>query len=43
MGASPTAIPFPETYAGVQQGVVDGLEGSILTMYGTKIYEVNPK
>ncbi len=40
MGASPTALPFPETYAGVQQGVVDGLEGSILTMYGTKIYEV---
>ena len=40
MGASPTALPFPETYAGVQQGVVDGLEGSILTMYSTKIYEV---
>ncbi len=40
MTASPAAIPFPETYAGVQQGVVDGLEGSILTMYSTKIYEV---
>ena len=40
MGASPTSLPFPETYAGVQQGVVDGLEGSILTMYSTKIYEV---
>ena len=40
MGAAPAALPFPETYAGVQQGVVDGLEGSILTMYGTKIYEV---
>ncbi|MBV7297654.1 C4-dicarboxylate TRAP transporter substrate-binding protein [Enterovibrio paralichthyis] len=40
MGASPAALPFPETYAGVQQGVVDGLEGSILTMYSTKIYEV---
>lgn len=40
MGASPQAIPFTETYSGVQQGVVDGLEGSILTMYSTKIYEV---
>lgn len=40
MGASPASLPFPETYAGVQQGVVDGLEGSILTMYSTKIYEV---
>ncbi len=40
MGAAPAALPFPETYAGVQQGVVDGLEGSILTMYSTKIYEV---
>ncbi|MGX9419075.1 C4-dicarboxylate TRAP transporter substrate-binding protein [Vibrio sp. RC27] len=40
MGASPAALPFTETYAGVQQGVVDGLEGSILTMYSTKIYEV---
>ncbi|UJF17874.1 C4-dicarboxylate TRAP transporter substrate-binding protein [Vibrio sp. SS-MA-C1-2] len=40
MGASPASLPFPETYSGVQQGVVDGLEGSILTMYSTKIYEV---
>lgn len=40
MGASPQAIPFTETYSGVQQKVVDGLEGSILTMYSTKIYEV---
>ncbi|UGA56607.1 C4-dicarboxylate TRAP transporter substrate-binding protein [Vibrio sp. VB16] len=40
MGASPASLPFPETYAGVQQGVVDGLEGSILTMYSTKMYEV---
>lgn len=40
MGASPQAIPFTETYSGVQQKVVDGLEGSILTMYSTKIFEV---
>ena len=40
MKAAPASLAFPETYAGVQQGVVDGLEGSVLTMYGTKIYEV---
>jgi len=40
MGASPQSLPFTETYSGVQQGVVDGLEGSILTMYSTKMYEV---
>ncbi len=40
MGAAPAALAFPETYAGVQQGVVDGLEGSILTMYSSKIFEV---
>ncbi len=40
MGASPQSLPFTETYSGVQQKVVDGLEGSILTMYSTKIYEV---
>ncbi|MGB6127222.1 MAG: C4-dicarboxylate TRAP transporter substrate-binding protein [Psychrilyobacter sp.] len=40
MGANPSPISFTETYAAIQQGVVDGLEGSIATMYGTKIYEV---
>jgi TRAP-type C4-dicarboxylate transport system substrate-binding protein len=40
MGASPASLPFPKTYAGVQQGVVDSLEGLILTMYSTKMYEV---
>ncbi|KEQ17293.1 C4-dicarboxylate TRAP transporter substrate-binding protein [Endozoicomonas numazuensis] len=40
MGAAPASLAFPETYAGVQQGIVDGLEGSVLTMYSTKIYEV---
>ncbi|EKO3583083.1 TRAP transporter substrate-binding protein DctP [Vibrio metschnikovii] len=40
MGGAPAALPFPETYAGVQQGVVDGLEGTILTMYSNKMYEV---
>ena len=40
MGANPSPISFTETYAAIQQGVVDGLEGSIETMYSTKMYEV---
>ncbi len=40
MGAAPSTLPFPEVYGAVQQGVIDGLEGSNLTIYGTKIYEV---
>lgn len=39
MGASPVAMPYPDTYAALQQGVIDGIEGSILTLYGTKQYE----
>jgi len=39
MGASPQAIPFTETYSGVQQGVVKGLKGSVRTIYSAKIYE----
>lgn len=40
MGANPTPLPFTEVYSGIQQKVVDGLEGSLMTIYGTKIYEV---
>ena len=43
MGAAPAGLPFPETYAAVQQGVIDGLEGSVLSMHDTKIYEVTGK
>ena len=43
MGAAPAGLPFPETYAAVQQGVIDGLEGSVLSMHDTKIYEVAGK
>ena len=39
MGGNPIAMPFPDTYAALQQGVIDGIEGSILTYYGTKQYE----
>lgn len=39
MGGSPVAMPYPETYSALQQKVIDGLEGSILSYYGTKQYE----
>lgn len=39
MGASPVAMPYPDTYAALQQGVIDGLESSVLSYYGTKQYE----
>lgn len=39
MGASPIAMSYPDTYSAIDQGVIDGVEGSILTYYGTKQYE----
>ncbi len=39
MGANPVSMPYPDTYAALQQGVIDGVEGSIMTYYGTKQYE----
>lgn len=39
MGAVATPLPWGETLSAVQQGVVDGLEGSEFTNLGTKVYE----
>ncbi len=39
MGANPVSMPYPDTYAAIQQGVIDGVEGSIMTYYGTKQFE----
>ncbi len=39
MGANPIAMPYPDTYSAIQQGVIDGVEGSILSYWGTKQYE----
>lgn len=39
MGANATPLPWGETLSAVQQGVVDGLEGSEFTNIGTKVYE----
>jgi len=43
MGASATPLPWGETFSAVQQGVVDGLEGSEFTNLGTKVYETGKK
>lgn len=39
MGGTPVSMPYPDTYAAIQQGVIDGVEGSIMTYYGTQQYE----
>lgn len=39
MGASPVAMPYPDTYAAIQQKVIDGVESSTMSYYGTKQYE----
>ena len=43
MGASATPLPWGETFSALQQGVVDGLEGSEFTNLGTKVYETGKK
>jgi TRAP-type C4-dicarboxylate transport system substrate-binding protein len=43
MGATATPLPWDETFSAIQQGVVDGLEGSEFTNVGTKVYETGKK
>ncbi len=43
MGALATPLPWGETFSALQQGVVDGLEGSEFTNIGTKVYETGMK
>lgn len=38
--ASPTAIPFPELYSSLQQGVIDGYENPFSLIEGMGFYEV---
>lgn len=40
LGANPTPIAFGETYAALRQGVVDGQENPLPSIYGAKFYEV---
>lgn len=39
MGGNPVSMPYTDTYAALQQGVIDGVEGSIMTYYGTQQFE----
>ncbi|NCF18047.1 MAG: C4-dicarboxylate ABC transporter substrate-binding protein [Haliea sp.] len=43
MGATATPLPWGETFSAIQQGVVDGLEGSDFTNIDTKVYETGKK
>ncbi len=40
MGAVATALPWGETYQGIEQGVVDGCEAQIPGIYSMRFYEV---
>jgi tripartite ATP-independent transporter DctP family solute receptor len=40
LGANPTPLPFPELYAALEQGAVDGQENPIATINSAKLYEV---
>lgn len=40
LGASPTPVPFSETYTALQQGVVAGVENSLIGIESQKFYEV---
>ena len=40
LGANPTPLPFPELYAALEQGAVDGQENPLATIQGAKLNEV---
>lgn len=40
LGATPTAIAFPEVFTALQQGTADAAEGPAQTMLSSKFYEV---
>lgn len=42
LGASPIPMEIPELYNALQQGMVDGQENPLGTMYDFKFYEVQP-
>jgi len=42
MGMNPVAMPVTEAYLGIQQGVVEGQENPVDTIYSQKFYEVAP-
>jgi len=42
MGMNPVAMPVTETYLAIQQGVVEGQENPVDTIYSQKFFEVAP-
>ncbi len=40
MGGTPTPLEWAEVYSGLSQGVVDGAEAPLSTLWGSKLYEV---
>lgn len=40
MGGIPTPLEWAEVYSGLAQGVVDGAEAPLSTLWGSKLYEV---
>ncbi len=42
MGASPTVIPFTETYEALRRGIVDGIDQAWSTLWKAKLYQATP-
>ena len=42
LGAKPTAMPYGDVYSGLQTGVIDGAENSVVQYLGVSHYEVSP-
>jgi len=40
IGATPTPMPWTETYSALQQKVIDGAEAQLPAVYGSRLYEV---
>ena len=40
LGANPTPLPFPEVYAAMEQGAIDGHENPLTVINANKFYEV---
>jgi tripartite ATP-independent transporter DctP family solute receptor len=40
LGGTPTPVPFPELFQGLRQGVADGQENPVPTIWAQKFYEV---
>ncbi len=40
MGANPTPMAWPEVFSAIQQGVIQGHENNMASIYNTKIYEI---